>query len=74
MEVGAWPFKPGMITPAEEASLKAALHTQGQGLNVTPKALLIISAHWEEAVFTVMTSAAPPMLYDYHGASAVASS
>lgn len=65
---GAWPFTPGLITAAEEASLRAALHAQGQGLNISPKALLVISAHWEEAVPTVMTSAAPPMLYDYSGA------
>ncbi len=32
-----------------------------------PRALLAISAHWEEPVPTVMTSAAPPMLYDYSG-------
>lgn len=32
-----------------------------------PKALLVISAHWEERVPTVMTSARPPMLYDYYG-------
>lgn len=32
-----------------------------------PAALLIVSAHWEAAVPTVMTAAAPPMLYDYSG-------
>jgi len=32
-----------------------------------PKALLVISAHWEENAPTVMTSAHPPMLYDYYG-------
>src|SRR5262249_18153476 len=32
-----------------------------------PKALLVISAHWEEPVPTVMTSERPPMLYDYYG-------
>jgi aromatic ring-opening dioxygenase catalytic subunit (LigB family) len=32
-----------------------------------PKALLVISAHWEESVPTVMTSAKPPMLFDYYG-------
>jgi aromatic ring-opening dioxygenase catalytic subunit (LigB family) len=33
----------------------------------TPKALLVISAHWEAPMPTVMTSAKPPMLYDYSG-------
>ena len=33
----------------------------------TPKALLVVSAHWEAAVPTVMSSAKPPLLYDYYG-------
>jgi len=32
-----------------------------------PAALLVVSAHWEERVPTVMTSARPPILYDYYG-------
>ena len=32
-----------------------------------PRALLVVSAHWEEAVPTVMSSPSPPMLYDYSG-------
>lgn len=32
-----------------------------------PKALLVISGHWEESVPTVLTSTAPPLLYDYSG-------
>jgi aromatic ring-opening dioxygenase catalytic subunit (LigB family) len=32
-----------------------------------PKALLVISAHWEEEVPTVMTSAKPPLYFDYSG-------
>lgn len=31
------------------------------------KAVLVVSAHWEESQFTVSSSAKPPMLYDYHG-------
>lgn len=34
---------------------------------VQPKAVVVVSAHWEEAVPTVMSSAHPPMLYDYYG-------
>ena len=30
-------------------------------------ALLVVSAHWEERVPTLMTSSRPPMLYDYYG-------
>ena len=32
-----------------------------------PKALLIISGHWEEHEVGIMSSALPPMLYDYGG-------
>jgi aromatic ring-opening dioxygenase catalytic subunit (LigB family) len=32
-----------------------------------PKALLVVSAHWEEAAFTVQEAARPPLLFDYHG-------
>lgn len=34
---------------------------------VTPKAVLVVSAHWEASVPTVMSSPNPPMLYDYGG-------
>jgi aromatic ring-opening dioxygenase catalytic subunit (LigB family) len=33
----------------------------------TPAALLVISAHWETRVPTVIASAAPPLLFDYYG-------
>ncbi|CAG0910184.1 unnamed protein product, partial [Cyprideis torosa] len=33
----------------------------------TIKAILVISAHWEEPVATVMTGEAPGMLFDYFG-------
>jgi Uncharacterized conserved protein len=32
-----------------------------------PKAILTISAHWEEEVATVLGAERPPMLYDYYG-------
>ncbi|MCB9675232.1 MAG: dioxygenase [Alphaproteobacteria bacterium] len=37
------------------------------GLPERPKALVVISAHWEEPVVTVQSGARPPMLYDYGG-------
>ncbi|MBN8217985.1 MAG: dioxygenase [Spirochaetes bacterium] len=36
-------------------------------LPAKPKAVLVISGHWETAGFTVQTSPKPPMLYDYSG-------
>src|SRR5690349_3450169 len=47
--------------------LKAYLRDVAKLPHTPPKALLVISAHWEERVPTVMTSARPPMLYDYYG-------
>jgi len=32
-----------------------------------PKAILVISAHWEEKEATVLESPKPPMVYDYYG-------
>lgn len=32
-----------------------------------PKAILVVSGHWEEALPTVSTAARPPMLFDYYG-------
>ncbi len=36
-------------------------------LTVKPKAIVVISGHWEEKVFSVTGSANPPLLYDYYG-------
>jgi len=43
------------------------LRTLTKGLPERPRALLVISGHWEEAVPTVTTSKAPTLLYDYYG-------
>lgn len=32
-----------------------------------PKAILVVSAHWEESVCTVQTGSDPGLLYDYYG-------
>ncbi|MDW7755539.1 MAG: class III extradiol ring-cleavage dioxygenase [Brevefilum sp.] len=32
-----------------------------------PEAILVISAHWEEPVVTLLGAAHPPMFYDYYG-------
>ena len=36
-------------------------------LAVAPKAILVVSAHWEAPEFTVNTQAAPGLLFDYSG-------
>jgi aromatic ring-opening dioxygenase catalytic subunit (LigB family) len=49
------------------ALLEASLRQLPARLPEPPKAILMISAHWEAPAFTVMTAARPGMLYDYGG-------
>ncbi|MDB5476780.1 MAG: extradiol ring-cleavage dioxygenase, class enzyme subunit [Phenylobacterium sp.] len=37
------------------------------GLPERPKAILIVSGHWEEPAFTVGSAERPPLIYDYYG-------
>jgi aromatic ring-opening dioxygenase catalytic subunit (LigB family) len=65
---GPWPFVDvGFGTRDELDGLAAYL----RGVRSVPKAptraLLVVSAHWEERVPTVMNGAHPPMFYDYYG-------
>jgi aromatic ring-opening dioxygenase catalytic subunit (LigB family) len=65
---GPWPFVDvGFGDKAQEHRLREYLVSVGSLPRTTPSALLVISAHWEERVPTVMTSPKPPMLYDYSG-------
>jgi aromatic ring-opening dioxygenase catalytic subunit (LigB family) len=36
-------------------------------LGIAPKAIVVVSAHWEAPVFTVNTQSTPGLLYDYSG-------
>lgn len=64
---GPWPFVE-MGLPRDEVSQLADYLRSVRGLPAAPpRALLVISAHWEEPVPTVMTSPRPPILYDYYG-------
>jgi aromatic ring-opening dioxygenase catalytic subunit (LigB family) len=62
---GPWPYVPEMR--AEMKTLEASLVDIPKQLPSTPKAILVISGHWEENGFDVMSSAKPPMVYDYYG-------
>ena len=65
---GPWPFvEVPFGSKAELAALAAYLRSVRDVPGTRPITLLVISAHWEESVATVMTSAHPPMLYDYYG-------
>ena len=64
---GPWPFVDVGFPKAEVAALADYLRTVRTVPETSPKALLVISAHWEEAVPTVMASEHPPIYYDYSG-------
>jgi aromatic ring-opening dioxygenase catalytic subunit (LigB family) len=52
---------------AHMRQLETALQDMPRQIGVTPKAVLVISGHWEDAVFSVMSNPHPSMLYDYSG-------
>jgi len=63
---GPWPWmKSEMGTRYDR--LATALREVPQRVGTLPKAILMISAHWEVPEFTVMAHAHPPMIYDYSG-------
>jgi aromatic ring-opening dioxygenase catalytic subunit (LigB family) len=68
---GPWPFISPEKVMGGPGTWDQMDHYMRQTLRMTPvarpSAVLLVSAHWEEAVPTVMTSQKPPMLYDYYG-------
>ncbi len=62
---GPWPWLPDMRAMLK--SLEVSLANMPAEIGVTPKAILMISGHWEESDFAIMSSAAPGMVYDYGG-------
>lgn len=62
---GPWPWMPDWR--AMFANLEASFVQMVQDLPARPKAILMISGHWEDDSFAVMSSPNPPMVYDYHG-------
>ncbi len=63
---GPWPWlkhlRPGMYD-----QLEASLVDVRRELGETPRAILMISGHWEAHRFLVSSAARPPMVYDYGG-------
>ena len=62
---GPWPYMPDMR--AMFSNLEASLVKMTQDLPEKPKAILMISGHWERKTFGVQSSPAPGMEYDYYG-------
>ena len=63
---GPWPWMKKEMGPTYD-QLAAALADMPRQIGHTPRAILMISAHWEEPAFTVMGNPQPPMIYDYGG-------
>jgi aromatic ring-opening dioxygenase catalytic subunit (LigB family) len=65
---GPWPFVDvGFGDPRDHDAMAKYLRSLRDLPKSPPKAILMVSAHWEAPSPTVMTSAHPPMLYDYSG-------
>ncbi len=67
---GAGPcfFMPWTLGPADTWNGMAQfLRGLGAAVGPRPRAVLVVSAHWEAPAFTVNAAAQPSLLYDYHG-------
>ena len=53
----------GIDKDSRSADFLRSLHTRFP----KPRAVLVVSAHWEASTFTVQTHPSPPLLYDYGG-------
>ena len=62
---GPWPWIEGPMHDAH-AQLEMSLAGLLSRHPVLPRAVLMVTAHWEEADFTVSTAPAPGMIYDYY--------
>ena len=62
---GPWPWMPDWR--AMFRNLEASFVQMVRDLPARPKAILMISGHWEDDSFAVMSSPRPPMVYDYTG-------
>ncbi|CAB3744106.1 4,5-DOPA dioxygenase extradiol [Paraburkholderia sediminicola] len=62
---GPWPYMDDLRHAMR--ALEMSLRDIPRQIGVTPKAVLMISGHWEDEVFSVMASPQPTMVYDYYG-------
>jgi aromatic ring-opening dioxygenase catalytic subunit (LigB family) len=63
---GPWPWMKKEMGPIYD-QLAASLADMPRQIGRTPKAILMVSAHWEAPAFTVQGHPTPPMIYDYGG-------
>ena len=62
---GPWPYVEGMRQ--QFAKTEREFRALPERLPSKPKAVLVITGHWEADEFTVSSAGYPPMVYDYHG-------
>lgn len=62
-----WMEFPPPFGPHAFDRLRASLEGLLASLPERPRSILVVSAHWEEAVPTVGSAAAPGMIFDYYG-------
>lgn len=63
---GPWPWLDGPYRRQYD-QLDASLAGIAREIGARPRAVLVVSGHWEEDRFTVQSSDAPGMIYDYGG-------
>lgn len=63
---GPWPWMRDQFGNAYD-QLEASLKDLPRQAGGKPKALLVVTAHWEGRDFQVSSAARPPMIYDYGG-------
>lgn len=63
---GPWPWLQGPLREGLRGLERGLLAVPGQ-LPQRPDAIVVVSAHWEAHAFTVTSSPAPGMVYDYSG-------
>ncbi|RYF80623.1 MAG: dioxygenase [Comamonadaceae bacterium] len=63
---GPWPWMKAEMGDTY-AQLEAALADMPRQIGQRPRAILMVSAHWERLQFTVQANPRPAMVYDYGG-------
>ncbi|WP_337268054.1 DODA-type extradiol aromatic ring-opening family dioxygenase [Oryzifoliimicrobium ureilyticus] len=63
---GPWPYMSGEFRNQFQ-QLEQSLKNMRLELGDAPKAVLVVSGHWEEQGFQISSGVHPGMVYDYHG-------
>lgn len=63
---GPWPWMRDLM-PVDMEPLWTALSDIPSQLPAAPRAVLVVTAHWETSGFEVQANPTPPMIYDYGG-------